>query len=177
MKAGMSTLKRNSGFTATELLVTLFIMGILASIAIPAFSGWSPNYKLKAAAREMVSVLQLAKSTAIKEHSDAVVWFDTAENKYRVFSDDGEGGGTEGDGVQNGTEETIKEVTLPVGIDMYDTLFSVKVNQTSFNNRSVAEGGWGYAYLKNNNSQYMRLTVWTTGYLQIESSTDGANWS
>ena len=67
--------KRQSGFSALELLVTMGIIGILAAIAIPGFMSWLPNYRLKGAARDIYSNLQLAKVGAIRANDDRTVTF------------------------------------------------------------------------------------------------------
>lgn len=66
MQTKMRTFTKERGFTLTELMVTLGVFAILAGIAIPAFSGWLPKYRLKSAARELYSDFQLAKITAIR---------------------------------------------------------------------------------------------------------------
>jgi prepilin-type N-terminal cleavage/methylation domain-containing protein len=40
-----------SGFTLIEVLMTIVVLAILAAVAVPGFSVWLPNYRLKAAAR------------------------------------------------------------------------------------------------------------------------------
>ncbi len=50
----MKTTAKNNGFTLIELLVTIAILGILASIAIPAYQG----YKKGAARQEAITNLQ-----------------------------------------------------------------------------------------------------------------------
>ncbi|MGD8985437.1 MAG: GspH/FimT family pseudopilin [Desulfobacteraceae bacterium] len=77
---------RKEGFTLIELLVTIIILVILASIAIPAFSRWYPNYKLRSAATDLYSNLQWAKLEAVKENADCAVVFNAGAGTYQVIS-------------------------------------------------------------------------------------------
>lgn len=85
-EAYMGRRKRESGFTVIELIVTIAIMGILAGIAIPTFSVWLPNYRLRAAAMDLYSNLQLAKMQAIRTNGEYGVIFDTVAGTYKIVS-------------------------------------------------------------------------------------------
>jgi prepilin-type N-terminal cleavage/methylation domain-containing protein len=51
--------KSASGFTMIEVLIVIVILAILMSIAIPGFSRWLPNYRLKGAARDFTPAFSL----------------------------------------------------------------------------------------------------------------------
>jgi len=86
-------MKREKGFTIIELVVIIVIMAILALIAIPGFSRWLPNYRLRAATRDIFSNFQHAKLTAIKRHRTCVISFDRNAggtiDGYVVYVDSG----------------------------------------------------------------------------------------
>ena len=52
-----------------ELMITIVILCVLLGLAIPAFSSWIPNYRLRGAARDIYSNFQFAKMTAVKDQS------------------------------------------------------------------------------------------------------------
>ena len=61
-----SNIRKKSGFTLIELIVTISIVSILASIAIPSFTGMIKSNRISAGTNELVSALFLARSEALK---------------------------------------------------------------------------------------------------------------
>jgi type IV fimbrial biogenesis protein FimT len=86
MKSMMKIKQHESGFTLIEVLVVIVIIAILAAIAIPAFSGWLPDYRLRRAARDLYSNLQRAKVGAIKANETWGVFFDAGNSRYSIWS-------------------------------------------------------------------------------------------
>jgi len=77
-----------SGFSLVELVIVVSVVGIMAAIGIPGLLDWLPNYKLKGAARDLYSTLQLARLMAIRENTDVrVVFIENAGSPGSYFID------------------------------------------------------------------------------------------
>jgi prepilin-type N-terminal cleavage/methylation domain-containing protein len=82
------TAKNSQGFTLVEVLTTISIIAILCLIAIPTFTAWLPDYRLKQAARDLYSNLQRTKMGAIKANDSWGICFDNGSKpgRYLVYS-------------------------------------------------------------------------------------------
>jgi type IV fimbrial biogenesis protein FimT len=74
-----------------ELCVAIAIFAILASMAIPGTSRWLPNYRIKSAARDVYSNLQLARLEAIRNNRDHAVVFNIGGGTYSIVSSGADG--------------------------------------------------------------------------------------
>ena len=77
---------RTGGYSIIELAVTLVVMGIMVSIAIPTFSRWLPDYQLKTAATELYSNLQLAKMGAVRDNIEWALRFSPTFSLYQIWT-------------------------------------------------------------------------------------------
>lgn len=58
--------RRKNGFTLTELLIVIVIAGVLASVAVPSYSAFVAGQRIKSASFDMLVMLTLLRSEAIK---------------------------------------------------------------------------------------------------------------
>jgi type IV fimbrial biogenesis protein FimT len=165
------------GFTATELLVVIAIIGVLAAIAIPSFSTMVPNYRLKAAARNLYSDMQKARLQAIKENTLVGVSFTTVAypadgSGYTVFIDDGSGGGVAGNSVQDGGETLLWSRPMDKQISLISASIGL-VPRFTFTSRGVVDGSQSGNVQIRNSQRWYKLTVYAVGGLKLETNTDG----
>ncbi len=69
----MLNYRKQSGFNVVELMVVLFIGGILLTVAVPAFTSFVDNNRMAAAANELASTLHLARTEALKRRANITV--------------------------------------------------------------------------------------------------------
>jgi type IV fimbrial biogenesis protein FimT len=129
-------MRRDSGFTAFEVAITLAIVAILASVSMPSFLRWLQAHRLRGAAINLMADIEMAKVRAIREGS--FVSLQLADNNYVVFLDDGDGGGVAGDMIRNGSESLVQDRRLPAGVSVLLGELSPPNNRMRFNSRGQA---------------------------------------
>jgi type IV fimbrial biogenesis protein FimT len=166
MKDTVRIREKESGFSLIELLVVIVIIAILAAIAIPAFSGWLPNYRLRQAARDVYSNLQRAKVNAIKSNSEWRVYFDNSVSPGRYFLCSGPGvdGNWDNPPPLGGDDDVAMTFNLSTYPDV------------DFGNGSAAAGidGWVFgapiSYANPVTNFTSRGTVDLTGYVYLSNA-------
>jgi len=118
-------MRKQSGFTLIELMVTVAIVAIILSVAIPNFFGWKPERQLAGAASDIQGALHMARLGALRENSAAAVDFDIAAESYTV--------------TVNG--RTVRSGQMPVGVDLAsvtDLGTATATSSIAFDSRGLA---------------------------------------
>ncbi len=81
---------REAGFTMTELLIVVSIIGIISAMAIPSFSSYYDKSCLMAAASEISGMIDEARQRSLCDGHDYGVGFDPATGTVRLIAGKGE---------------------------------------------------------------------------------------
>lgn len=78
--------KGTSGFTVTELLIVLTLIGILSVISMPALKGFAATRRLKASAYTLRNLLTFARDMAVTDRTAHLVVLDFDNQRYWLAS-------------------------------------------------------------------------------------------
>ncbi len=185
-------MRKDSGFTLIELMVVIAIIATLTAISVPNFLVYLPNARLKSAARDLYSNMQLAKMGSIKQNADWAIVFDKTDDKYQVCS--GKGGDGSWSGTDNAVEETVElsdygssvayghgnatsaiggsfddEITYPAELPPPSTPSNVFI----VNSRGTSNEG--YVYLQNIKNTTFSVGTLQSGVIMLRRWT-GSDW-
>jgi len=80
----LSMARGQKGVTLIELVVVMAIVAIMALFMAPAIGEWLDNFRIRQAARDIASTLQLAKMQTISTRQTHSVNFDTDNETYQM---------------------------------------------------------------------------------------------
>lgn len=98
-----------SGITLIEVLIVIAIIGLFASISIPAFNTINRRAAVRAAAKELRTIFHLARSRAIARGRNAGVKFSSNRSEWTyALYDDGDGDGVRNDDIASGVDRCFQ---------------------------------------------------------------------
>ncbi len=105
MKKGKSkgllpTFPKSEGFTLTEMLIVIGVIGILVGISTPIFKRFQPVFQLNGAVRNLVTDLRYAQQLTVTEQKEHCVRFFPASKEYKIIQ------------CQDGAEEILRTISL-----------------------------------------------------------------
>jgi len=186
MRDRFGTRKYCSGFTLIEVLMTMVVLAILVAIAVPTFSVWYPNYRLRSAAMDLYTNFQMTKSKAINNNREYAVVFNLGGGSYQIVSGGNDGSiSSAGDNV---VEETITLSKYESGVnygpgsavnnwngDAIGSSVTFGGNQEVFTGRGTANSN-GTVYVQNkNNVRAYAVTGVMSGFIKMRKW-NGAAW-
>ncbi len=177
--------RKYSGFTLIELLIAIVVLSVLAGIAIPAFSLWYPNYRLRSAGVDLYTNFQLTKSKAIGNNREYALVFNLGGGSYQVVSGGADGFiSTVGDNV---VEKTITLADYGSGVrygwgnaatkwngDAVGASITFAGNQAKFTARGTGDNG-AVVVQNNKNDRAYAVTSILSGFIRMQKF-DGAAW-
>ena len=105
-------MQKSSGFTLMELMVTIGIIAVASTIAVPNFMAWVPKFRLGSSARDVQSVIQGTRAQAIRDNTSYTVLFNVGNESLMGFLDDGFGTpDDDADGILDGLGNGVLEPT------------------------------------------------------------------
>jgi type IV fimbrial biogenesis protein FimT len=147
-------IQRAKGFTLVEMIVTVTIAAILASIAIPSFTKMIERNRISTGTNEFLSALILARSEAVKRSSPVVVCASTNSSTCSGTTDFASGWiiypDCDGDGALgttntcdmdgNGVNETSETAAI---IKVHDALPQLSIVSSTANTSSISYAASG----------------------------------
>ena len=127
-------MRKNSGFTAFELAVTMAIVVIIAAAALPPYLKWLRGYRLRGAVTNMMADLEMAKIRAIRENSLVAVQF--CQDRYTVFNENGDTTYT----CDSAGRQIYRYRKLPAGVKIDLDNLTFADYRTRFNGRGLPDG-------------------------------------
>jgi len=173
----MSTLQNISGLTLLELMVVTAILAMGTVVAAWGMNSLLPELRLKAAVSDLKSDMHDARLIAIRQNTFIVSEFNTVNNSYTVYIDDGGGDSSKAHNyLQDAGETTVKSVRMHPQVNLFKAKFGSVAGKFAFNNRGTLDGLAGGVYLKSMVNTYRGVAVSRIGKITVKVSADGHAW-
>ncbi|MCD6379989.1 prepilin-type N-terminal cleavage/methylation domain-containing protein [bacterium] len=116
---------KNGGFTLVEMMIGVSILGLMLAIGTPPVIQFLRHIQSSDSAQIVSGVLRKARSGAIQDKNEYIVFFDLANSQMTILDDDGGGMGNpanaafnpvnRGNGRQDNDERVLGPYQLPNG--------------------------------------------------------------
>ena len=140
-----------NGFTLTEVLIVIAIIGIISVATIPAIRFYQPNIQLSGAARELVTDLRYIQQITVTEQVEHCIQFFPLEKKYQIIQCQG--------------SEVLEEKTLPTEIQTM-TVAGFTDDRVKYNPYGAVQES-GTIVLENTKNETKTIFVKPSGFVEI----------
>ncbi len=141
------------GFQLIQLIVTLAVIAILATISVPVLTQYQPSLKLNTDAKELINNLRLTQQMTITEQKVYYIEIDTINNEYSIIK------------AANPTPP-IKTIELDSAINFQEVI-DLTDDKVIFNSYgAVSESG--QIILVNSENTIITINIKPSGYVQME---------
>ena len=120
--------RRTTGFTLTELLVTIVMVGIIVSVTSISLVSFLNIQQLNSTTEKILTAMAQAQQLAISRSTIYISQFDTANNRYRTF---------DANGVPAPDSSNPPWEPLPTGM-IFNITAPIPYNTTSLTNETFA---------------------------------------
>lgn len=144
--------KNNSGELLINLLVSIGIILVMTTLAIPMLNSFKPNLALSSTIRDLTTNLRYAQQLTIAEQAVHLVDFDEINNSYQILKIDI-------------ATTTIKTVEFPSEVS-YQSVAGFTNNEVRFNSYGGVNES-GKIILINTNNKTKTINVKPSGYIQL----------
>jgi prepilin-type N-terminal cleavage/methylation domain-containing protein len=150
------------GFSLTELMVVITIMGIMLAVSSPALSRYAATWRLNSAASQMAMNMRAARSAAVNKNINVIFMFDKDAGEYHFLED------TNGNGLVDGGERETSVQALPRGVTIGD--YTVPQTTITFSSRGSTSDG-GTIVMDGQHGRQIQIRVYPgTGNVTVENT-------
>lgn len=79
-------MRKQLGYSLSEMLVIIAIMGIVTLVTVPALLQLMPQYRIRSAASEAAGTIRMVRQRAIATRTPWRISYDPADNRYRLWT-------------------------------------------------------------------------------------------
>ncbi|MFO8047894.1 MAG: GspH/FimT family pseudopilin [Desulfosudaceae bacterium] len=153
-------MKNNQGVTLAELIISVAVVGVVATFGGISFLKGMPERRVAAATRDVYAWVQKARSEAVKTCRPVKLAFDVGRDRLALMDEDG---------------QPLMSYALDDRIDLYQVTGG---NPLTFNPRGMKIGHSGNVYLSYGDGNHTRrVRITSVGSIAIQYPWDGhGNW-
>jgi Tfp pilus assembly protein FimT len=156
-------MRKNSGFTAFELAVSLAIMVIIATLILPPYLKWLREHRLRGAVTNLLADMEMAKIRAIRENTLIAVQF--CQDRYTIFNENGDTNYACG----SAGREVYRNRRLPAGVEIDTGSLTFAGDRTRFNGRGLPVGiSVEQKIPVKNKASDQEITLNRLGYMKVQ---------